>query len=364
LEQLLTVNTPSRTYPIYCQRGSLRRLGTLVDEHMGGQRVFVVSQQGIWKHYGDAVMKTLGKRACGHLVLPDGEAEKTLANVEKILTHMVNSTPLPAGVLALGGGVTGDMAGFAAGVFRRGIPYLQVPTTLLSQVDSSVGGKTGVDFQNYKNYVGVFHQPHLVVIDPNVLKTLPPREISAGLAEVVKYGLLFSKPFYNELQSYGDKLLNPAFKNYDEIILKSCAFKAKVVKADERDSKGRRALLNLGHTFGHAIETTQGLGELLHGEAVAIGLVAAARLSFQLGMTKTDLSPGIASLLTSLNLPVSVSGVEWKDLYEALKYDKKFTQKHNAFVLMKGIGQGVLIKDVPIPPIKAVLKSLVKEQSP
>ncbi len=361
---VLTVAAPSRTYPIHCERGALRRLGTLTKEALGGTPVFVVSQKTVWKLYGEQAQKALGRQFAGHVVFPDGEAAKNLDNYRKVAEAMLKTKPLPGAVLALGGGVTGDLAGFVAGTFRRGIPYIQVPTTLLSQVDSSVGGKTGIDHLGYKNYLGVFHQPHLVVIDPNVLKTLPPREMSAGLAEVVKYGLLFDKTFYERLEALGPKLLNPGLRDAPDIILACCDFKARVVKADERDSKGRRALLNLGHTFGHAIETAQGLGHLLHGEAVAVGMVAAARLSHRLGLMKTDASPRIAGLLRSLDLPVAVPGARLSALREAIQYDKKFTQTQNAFVVLKGIGRGALQKNVPWPVVDEVLESLLEEPTP
>ncbi len=360
----LPVQTPSRTYDIVCERGALRRLGPLCEDVLGPQGLFVVSQETVWGLYGETVKRSLKKKFLGQVVLLDGEAAKTLENYEKAIGTLLKTKPLPGAVLALGGGVTGDLAGFVAGTFRRGVPCVQVPTTLLSQVDSSVGGKTGIDHEGYKNYLGVFHQPHLVVIDPNVLKTLPTREMSAGLAEVVKYGLLFDRTFFEKLEDLGPRLLNPALKDYDQIILDCCAFKARVVKADERDTTGRRALLNLGHTFAHAIETTSGLGHYLHGEAVAIGLVGAARLSHRLGLTRQDLSPRITALLKKLQLPVYLPGGQLSNLLEAIKYDKKFTSGQNAFVLLKGIGRCALVKGVPAEAIRETFKSLLKEPTP
>jgi len=338
----LTVELGDRSYPIRIGRGLLRN-PELLSPHIAGTRVAVVTNETVGPLYLDGVLAQLAAWNPIQIVLPDGEQYKTLEIVNRIFTVLLeNHCDRKTTLIALGGGVVGDMTGFAAATYQRGVPFIQIPTTLLAQVDSSVGGKTGVNHPLGKNMIGAFHQPRCVIIDTDTLSTLPDKELSAGLAEVIKYGLIGDPEFFSWLESNIDKLLDRDPQALAFAIERSCSDKAKVVAADEREA-GQRALLNLGHTFGHAIETGMGYGAWLHGEAVAAGMCMAADLSQRLGWLKADEVARIETLVRRARLPVraprSLSSGRLRDL---MSVDKKVEAGKLRLVLPKGLGHSVI----------------------
>ncbi len=292
----LNVDLGERSYPIFIGEALLTHPEYLTS-YISGNQVAIVTNDVVAPLYLDLLKKSLAGYNVITEVLPDGEVFKSLATVERIFDRLLSARfTRKATLIALGGGVVGDMTGFAAACYQRGIDFIQVPTTLLSQVDSSVGGKTGVNHTLGKNMIGAFHQPNVVVIDTETLSTLPDRELSAGLAEVIKYGLIHDEPFYRWLQEHMDGLRERVPDLLAYAIRQSCLDKAKVVAADEKES-GIRAILNLGHTFGHAIETHMGYGNWLHGEAVAAGMVMAINLSARLGLCSPHEQTTLVALL-------------------------------------------------------------------
>lgn len=353
--ETLHLDLGPRSYPIHIGSGVLRQPQWLAP-YLRGQRLVVVSNTTVAPLYGDQLREQLSGQAVTWIELPDGEVYKTLATVESILTQMLEAR-LDRGslLLALGGGVVGDIAGFAAALFQRGIGFVQIPTTLLSQVDSSVGGKTGVNHPLGKNMIGAFHQPQAVLIDTDTLATLPMRELRAGVAEIIKYGLIRDAAFFAWLEEHIEDLLalEPAVTR--EAILRSCACKAEIVAADERES-GQRALLNLGHTFGHAIEAGMGYGQWLHGEAVGTGMAMAARLSERLGWLAPEARARIESLLSRAGLalypPATLSA---QDFRHWMAIDKKVQDGQLRLVLLQGIGQGVVTGAFAADALEAIL---------
>lgn len=351
----LNVDLGERSYPIHIGSGLLGR-EALWRKHIHGRQVLVVSNEVVAPLYLDAVLAALDGLKADTLILPDGESHKTLGTVSQIYDRLLaqrhNRTTT---LLALGGGVVGDMAGFAAATYQRGVNFLQVPTTLLAQVDSSVGGKTGVNHALGKNMIGAFHQPQCVLIDTDTLATLPAREFAAGLAEVIKYGLICDAPFYSWLETHREALRDRQPDRIAEAIERSCHNKAQVVAADEREA-GRRAILNLGHTFGHAMETALGYGDWLHGEAVAAGMVMALDLSARLGWIDGQEVERLRRLLAFLNLPVAAPAtLETEHLLELMAVDKKVIDGRLRLVLLRDIGQAVVTEEAPLEAIRATL---------
>jgi 3-dehydroquinate synthase len=281
------------------------------------------------------------------VILPDGEAHKTLGTVTRILDVMVaNRLARDCAVLALGGGVVGDMAGFAAACYQRGVPYVQLPTTLLAQVDSSVGGKTGVNHPGGKNLIGAFHQPVAVIADTRTLATLPPRELRAGIAEIIKYGLICDAGFFAWLEQNIEALLAGEPAALARAIHRSCEIKAQIVAADEHEH-GDRALLNLGHTFGHAVESATGYKQWLHGEAVGAGLLMAAAMSHDCGLLALSELDRVQRLLERAGLPVRIPGVTPGQALEHMQIDKKVRAGRLRLILMRGIGSAFVTGDYP-----------------
>jgi 3-dehydroquinate synthase len=343
----LNVELGERRYPIHIGNGLLRR-PELLKPCIAGSRVLVVTNETVGPLYLEPLLKLLApwKPVC--VVLPDGEVYKTLDVLNTIFSALLeNRCDRKTTLIALGGGVVGDMTGFAAATYQRGVPFIQIPTTLLAQVDSSVGGKTGVNHPLGKNMIGAFHQPACVIIDTDVLATLPDKEMSAGLAEVIKYGLIGDVEFFVWLEQNLDKLLQRDPQALAYAIERSCADKARVVAADEREA-GSRALLNLGHTFGHAIETGVGYGVWLHGEAVAAGMCMAADLSRRLGWLTLEEFERIEKLLRRARLPTrapnTLSGAQ---LREFMSVDKKVEAGKLRLVLPKGLGHALITQDFP-----------------
>ena len=344
---MLTLNLDlgARSYPIHIGPDLLKQT-SLFEPAIKGRQVFVVTNSTVAPLYLDTVLATLEQYDVQQLVLPDGEEHKTMASMETVIgTMLEHRYDRSACAVALGGGVIGDLVGFSAACYQRGIDFIQLPTTLLSQVDASVGGKTAVNHALGKNMIGAFHQPRAVIIDTNTLHTLPAREFAAGLAEIVKYGLIRDREFFDWLEENTDKLLGKDEAALSYAIERSCQNKAQVVAADERES-GQRALLNLGHTFGHAIETGLGYGQWLHGEAVAAGMCVAADLSVRLGWLGRDSAGQIEHLLKHCNLPTRIpSQLTAETMLDLMKVDKKALAGVIRLILLRDIGEAIVTGD-------------------
>jgi 3-dehydroquinate synthase len=342
----LDVNLGDRSYPILIGAGFLGKAGVL-DPHLGATDVLVVTNDVVGPLYLEPLKQMLGSRRVETIVLPDGEAHKTMATLQSILDALVEHRfGRDCTLITLGGGVVGDIGGFAAAVYQRGVNFVQVPTTLLAQVDSAVGGKTAVNHPGGKNLIGAFHQPRGVLIDTDCLKTLPDRELSAGLAEVVKYGLIADADLFVWLEQHADDLIRRDQASLHHAIRRSCEIKAAIVAEDERE-QGQRALLNLGHTFGHAIERCAGYGEWLHGEAVAAGICMAANLGVRLGTLGDDAVDRIHNLLKRLNLPTDPPDVNPQEFLSAMAMDKKVVAGEIRLVLLNGIGVAEITANYP-----------------
>jgi len=357
MNRTIEVALGERSYPIRIGAGLLDDAAQWRDS-LRGRHALVVTDAHVAPLYLDRVRAGLASHTHDALVLPAGESSKTLANAERIFDALAALGANRDGtIVALGGGVIGDLAGFAAACWMRGIDFVQMPTTLLAMVDSSVGGKTGVNVDAGKNLVGAFHQPRVVVADTSTLATLPPREYAAGLAEVVKYGAIGDESFFAWLQFNADALLAHDADVLAEAIAFSCAYKAGVVARDERET-GERALLNFGHTFGHALEAERGYGELLHGEAVAIGMVVAATLSARLGRAPAEDSDRLARLLSRLGLPTTLPPASADALLARMRLDKKNLGGRIRLILWRGIGKAEIVPDVDEAAIRDVLTAV------
>jgi 3-dehydroquinate synthase len=341
----LTVELADCSYPIHIGPALLAQ-ADLLQSAAGAGRALIVTNETVAPLYLARVRQALGETRAETLVLPDGEAHKTLETVGRIYDALLESGfGRDATLLALGGGVVGDITGFAAATYQRGIGFVQLPTTLLAQVDSSVGGKTGVNHPLGKNMIGAFHQPRAVIADTGTLRTLPDRELKAGLAEVIKYGVLGNEAFFAWLEKNIDALAGRDDTALAEAIQQSCRDKAHIVALDERES-GPRALLNLGHTFGHAIETALGYGVWLHGESVAAGLCMAADLSCRATLLKPAERDRIIALVARAGLPVRLPGsLKAADLHRHMLHDKKVLAGRLRLVLLKSIGEAIVTAD-------------------
>lgn len=358
MTQTLKVELGERSYPIHIGCGLLTD-GALLVSHLKQKKAVVVTNTTVAPLYLDVLRASLEKVGVATIpvILPDGEQYKTWETLNLIFdallgAHCERSTIL----IALGGGVIGDMGGFAAACYQRGMPFIQVPTTLLSLVDSSVGGKTAINHPLGKNMIGAFYQPKLVLADISTLDTLPDRELKAGLAEVIKYGLIRDPEFFAWLEANLERLLARDKDALAYAVHRSCANKAEVVAADERES-GERALLNLGHTFGHAIETGLGYGVWLHGEAVAAGTLIAAELSSKMGWLATDEVLRIERLFVRAGLPVFGAALGAARYLDLMRHDKKVQDGRMRLVLLKSIGQAVMSDEASEPQILAAIEA-------
>jgi 3-dehydroquinate synthase len=352
----LTVALGDRSYPIHIGPGLLERPELLL-EHLAQKRVVIVTNDVVAPLYLDAFEKRLSASEVQsiRIVLPDGEDHKNWHTLNTILDAMLeNRCERRTTIIALGGGVVGDIAGFAAAVYQRGIPFIQVPTTLLAQVDSAVGGKTAINHPLGKNMIGAFYQPRVVLADTDSLATLPPREFSAGLAEVIKYGFIRDPEFLDWLDSHMDALLARDAEPLTHAIERSCWNKAEVVASDERETGDMRALLNFGHTFGHAIEAGTGYGTWLHGEAVAMGMVLAAKLSQRLGFLSAADADRVTTLLTRARLPVLAPDLGFDRYVELMGHDKKVQGGRLKFILLRSLGDA-FVGEAPDSALAALL---------
>jgi 3-dehydroquinate synthase len=357
--QMLTVELGARSYPIHIGAGTLREAGRILAPHLPVPRAVVISNAAVANHWMPPLRESLAGAGISAeaLLLPDGEAHKTWATLHDVLTRLLEQkAQRSTTIIALGGGVVGDIAGFAAAIYQRGIPFVQIPTTLLAQVDSSVGGKTGVNHALGKNMIGAFHQPRAVLVDTECLSTLPDRELAAGIAEVVKYGAIRSRGFFEWLESNVDALVARDALSLTHAIAESCRIKAEIVAADERES-GERALLNFGHTFGHAIENAVGYGAWLHGEAVAAGMVLAAGLSRRVtGLAATEVER-LTRVLDRVRLPVRPPPIPYDRWLELIARDKKASGGAVRFVLLETLGRAILRSGIGDGDLRAVIAS-------
>ncbi|WP_323953838.1 3-dehydroquinate synthase [Aeromonas hydrophila] len=353
----LKVELGERSYPIEIAAGLLQHAEVLT-QTIKGKRVMIVTNTVVAPLYLERIVQLLSGYQVEHLILPDGEAYKTLATFERIMSALLETNHgRDTTLIALGGGVIGDVVGFAAASYQRGIPFIQVPTTLLSQVDSSVGGKTAVNHPLGKNMIGAFYQPRHVVIDTECLQTLPAREFAAGMAEVIKYGIIWDVEFFCWLEANMSRLqaLEPAALAY--AIRRCCEIKADVVGQDETEH-GVRALLNLGHTFGHAIEAEKGYGNWLHGEAVAAGTMLAANTALARGDVTEQQVDRIRALLLAANLPVQAPPeMDFAAFIRHMRRDKKVLEGKLRLVLPVGIGHAQVVADVSDAELLAVIES-------
>jgi 3-dehydroquinate synthase len=337
----LNVELGVRRYPIHIGAQLLGEASPLT-EAVRGSQVMIVSNETVAPLYAERLRNALGDLDVATVTLPDGERYKNLGTLDDVYDALLaRGFDRDCTIIALGGGVVGDMAGFAAATYQRGVGYIQVPTTLLALVDSAVGGKTGVNHARGKNMIGAFHQPRCVIADPTVLETLPDRELRAGIAEIIKYGLIDDSPLFEWLEQRMPDLLNRDPDTLAQVIEASCRNKARTVAADERES-GQRALLNLGHTFAHAIETATGYSSWLHGEAVAAGLCMAARTSQHQGWLREEDFQRVRDLVSAAGLPSEPPAIPPDRFRELMAVDKKARAGRLRLVLLKGVGHAVV----------------------
>ncbi|QDL12388.1 3-dehydroquinate synthase [Brasilonema octagenarum UFV-E1] len=359
----IIVNLPEQSYEIAIAPGGIDQLGEMMSNLKLGKKVLLVSNPTIFKHYGQRVLASL--EAAGFEVvscnLSPGERYKTLSSVQKIYdTALENRIERSSTMVALGGGVIGDMTGFAAATWLRGINFVQVPTSLLAMVDAAIGGKTGVNHPQGKNLIGAFHQPRLVLIDPEVLKSLPVREFRAGMAEVIKYGVIWDAELFAQMEESKrlDQLRYIKAELIEAILNRSCQAKADVVGKDEKEA-GLRAILNYGHTIAHAVESLTGYRVVNHGEAVAIGMVAAGQIAVKLGMWKKEEAERQDALIQKASLPTKLpDGVDIEAIIESLQLDKKVKAGKVRFILPTQIGVVTITDEVPSDTIREVLQAM------
>ncbi|MET1219783.1 MAG: 3-dehydroquinate synthase [Glaciecola sp.] len=355
----LTVELGARSYPIHIVPNGLSDASHF--SQIKSERIVIVTNTTVAPVYLDTLKQTLARACTGStsdIILPDGEQYKDLAHFEKIQSALLSvHASRDTTLIALGGGVIGDITGFAAACFQRGIDFMQVPTTLLAQVDSSVGGKTAVNHPLGKNMIGAFYQPQAVIIDTQTLRTLPPREFAAGMAEVIKYGIIYDADLFDWLEQHSADIRTLEPTALSHIIERCCAIKAEIVAQDERE-KGLRALLNLGHTFGHAIEAEMGYGNWLHGEAVAAGTIIASHVAQQKGwLNETDVSR-IRALHAAFDLPVKGPDSMTVDTYmQHMAHDKKVLAGAIRFIIPQGIGHAVVTADVTTAEIQQAIEA-------
>lgn len=349
------VDLAARSYDIHIGTGSLQDIGPILVTTDPLTHAVIVTDTNV-EQYANTVAESIASAGANVdvLTIEPGEKSKSAASVAALWEEMLSAgSDRKTVVVAVGGGVVGDLAGFVAATFARGLSFVQVPTTLLSQVDSSVGGKTGINLSTAKNMVGAFWQPLTVLIDTNVLKTLPDRDYISGLAEVIKYGVIQDADFFDYLEEHLFELKSRDDETLQYVISRCCRLKADVVEADERETSGRRAVLNYGHTFAHALEAASGYGELMHGEAVSIGMMCASRLAESMGRIDAEVTAKQHSLLQAVGLPIAVPPMNVQDLMNLMMHDKKVEYGKLRFVLPDRLGNVELVSDVSPDLIEA-----------
>ena len=355
---IVRVNLAKRSYDIAIGRGLLAACGSFVKERLPSRHAIIITDENVRVPHADAVASafTAAGIRCDLVIVPAGEPSKSLAEAERLWNRLVElRADRQSAIVAVGGGVVGDLAGFVAATFARGLAFVQIPTTIVAQVDSSVGGKVGINLPLAKNMVGAFWQPAGVLIDTAVLDTLPEREYLSGMAEVVKYGVILDADFFAYLEQHTAAIRQRQADVLAHIIERSCRLKGQVVEQDEREITGLRAILNYGHTFAHAIETVAGYGQYLHGEAVAIGMVHAAELALRLGRIDSSLTKRQQQLLAALGLPLQAAGLDPAALLAAMERDKKAEQGRLKFVLPSRLGHVELVGQIDGSLVRHVL---------
>src|SRR6266849_7160841 len=351
------VSLGSRSYRIVVASGALATVGPRLRELSVGARAALVSDGAVARLYGKTVRASLESAgfSVAAIDVPEGEGAKTLEVAQRCWNELLAAgLDRTSTVLALGGGAVGDVAGFAAATYMRGVNFVQLPTTVLAQVDASIGGKTAIDHPRAKNLIGAFHQPRLVLVDPGVVVTLSDREFRSGLAEVVKHGIVADEPYFVDVERHAGALLARDLPTLERVIAGSCRIKASVVERDEQETE-LRAMLNYGHTVGHALEASTAYGRFAHGEAVSIGIAAAARLAHRLGLASLDTVLRQERLLEALGLPVRLADIDHAALLAAIGRDKKARDGTVPFVLAPRIGEFRLVFDVPPDALRGVL---------
>ncbi len=357
----ITVVTPTKQYPILLEQSFDGLANAIKEQNLSGRKMCIIADENTDKLYREVVKKELQKVAdtVFYHCFPAGEQHKNLETISNFYQfYQKNRFDRKTVIVALGGGVCGDMAGFSAATYLRGISFIQIPTTLLAQVDSSVGGKTGVDFCGAKNNIGAFYQPELVYINTSTLKTLPQKEFSAGMAEVIKYGCILSPKFFQYLQQQKQNILSMQHDVLSEMIKQCCLLKAEVVSKDEKEN-GLREILNFGHTIGHAIETISNF-QLLHGECVSLGMLAVLELGKKRKEVTEQEQKEVQELLAYFHLPLCVNSVSKENIYQQMFLDKKVKQNKISFVLPKGIGEVYTTSEVSENEIRKAIDFVVK----
>lgn len=357
--EIIKIKTPSRFHTAYIGYNIMPNIGSLLKLKVKGKKVFIISNNKVFKYYGKTLIDSLKKQnfRCSYYCIPKGEKSKNIEIINKIYNAVATARlDRWSTIISLGGGVVGDMAGFVAATYMRGINLVHVPTTLIAQSDSSIGGKTGFDLKYGKNLVGAFYQPILILIDVNTLKSLPEIEFKNGLAEVIKYGIIMDKHFFDFLKKNRNEILKKNKKSLIYIVKKSVQNKAKIVAADERENKGIREILNYGHTLGHAIEAASGYKSYKHGQAITIGMILAAYIAYDLGFCdKSTLSEQI-QIFNSFNLIKPLRNIKKTNILKRLLSDKKVINDKIRFVLTKKIGYANFIQSIKISAIKKALQ--------
>jgi shikimate kinase/3-dehydroquinate synthase len=356
------VHTSSSEYPVFVGWGIVDQLGEKMKQAGLSGTANIISDENVFSIYGNVVKKSLQRAgfAVNSFIVPPGEASKNISQAVKIYDYLIERRVERTGVIvALGGGMAGDLAGFVAATFLRGLPWLQVPTSLIAMTDASIGGKAAVDHPRAKNLIGAFYQPRLVLADIKVLTTLPPRELTSGWAEVIKHGLILDAEFLKILENNAKSLINLKRDISTKVIARSAAIKCRVVSEDEKET-GLRTILNYGHTVAHGLEAATKYGYFLHGEAVAIGMMAAARLSYRLELLSDEAVEYHKSILSKFGLPLDCRGVALQDVLAAMELDKKVKGRTIRWVLLKDIGQAVIRSDVPRNEVLKVLNEVIR----
>ncbi len=359
--RLVKVDLGDKSYDIIIGHDLKQQINQFIKKQNFSKKALLITDTNIASLYADKIKSVLNEAGLDvkTAVIEAGESSKSLKVAEDLFTVAIqHGLDRKSPVFALGGGVVGDLAGFIAATFMRGVPFIQMPTSLLAQVDSSVGGKVAVNHALGKNLIGAFYQPKAVFMDLDLMKSLPKREIYTGLGEVVKYGYIYDKDFYKYLLNHQNEILNLDSKCISHVIARSCEIKAEVVSQDEKES-GLRAILNFGHTLGHAIEKETKYKKYNHGEAVAIGMVGAAKISAKLNMIDNSIVDDMEKLLTSLNLPIKAENCSVDNIYNDIFHDKKTVNGNVSWILLKNIGTVCVTKDVPENIVKEAIQEIL-----
>lgn len=358
--KIIRLRLKTRSYPIFIEQGLILKTGYLIRKLNMGKDALIITNNKLWKIFGKKIKDSLNGSgfSCKWYIVPDSERAKSikycLSLIDKISEYDKKKQPF---LIALGGGVIGDLTGFIASIYKRGIPYVQIPTTLLAQIDSSIGGKTAIDLKVAKNLVGAFYQPKAVIIDPRLLKSLPQRQLKSGIAEAIKYAIIKDKLLFSFLKDNQRKIFSLNKKAIELIEERCINIKVSIVEKDEQEKKGIRTILNFGHTVGHAIESASSYRNYSHGEAISMGMVCAAEIAYNLRLIDQGELNEIINLIKLYKLPTQIKGINLIKIMAALARDKKFIQAKNRFVLPTSIGSMTISKDVPEATIrKTILK--------